>query len=190
MKLFFSFLLGCCILFQMVSCKNTHTFDKYVKELDSLKIVVEQAVDNFKTVDSLTCFTVFNTQASYSKYINSNLKDTISKIEAENLQLFFATGKGLRDYTTKRQTWLNEAALTITQITALSHDLKQGAIEPEEAVDFINKEKKQAEKIIDELKLNTESVRECILTYNKSLPFVQSVLKRLNGGVLPTNNLK
>lgn len=167
------------------SCKNTHAYDKYIKELDSLKIVVEQAVDNFRTVDSMACINAYAKQITYTDFINKNLKDTISKITAENIQAFYNTGKGLKNYLMMRPQWLKEAHTSIKQLSNLSHDLKKGSVDTEEAVEFINNEKKIAEKIIEELKVNTEVIRSHMDQYTRSLPVTEELVKNLNGDTLP-----
>ena len=167
------------------SCRNTHTYDKYVKELDSLKIVVRQSADNFKTVDSASCMEAYSKQYTYSLFIDSHLKDTVTKSVAENLQNFNSVAKGLKDYMVFRASWLNNASLSITQLQTLSHDLKNGSVDNEDAIAFINDEKKQAEKVIEELKINTENIRKHLEIYHQSLPICENLVKQLNSGVLP-----
>jgi dsDNA-binding SOS-regulon protein len=137
------------------SCKNAHTYDKYVKELDSLKVVLQQSVDNFKTVDSATCMNAYSKQYTYSQFIETHLKDTVTKSVAENLQNLQSVKQGLNDYLSLRSNWLATANTSIKQLQTLSHDLKNGSVNEEEAIEFINQEKKQAELIIEELKVNT-----------------------------------
>ena len=172
-----------CISF--FSCKNTYTYDKYIKELDSLKVVMQQSVDNFKTVDSASCMEAYTKQYTYSLFIDSHLKDTVTKSVAENLQNFHSIEKGLQDYTTLRSLWLQDANTSIKQLQTLSHDLKNGSLDEEEAIGFINDEKKQAEKIIEELKSNTERIRKHLELYHQSLPVCEDLVKQLNFGVLP-----
>ncbi len=178
------FIIGICAL-ATFSCKNTHAYDKYVKELDSLKVVVQQSVDNFKTVDSVSCYQANIKQKTYTLFIDSHLTDTVSKSVAESLQNFHSVGKGLQEYIEFRETWLKDAHLSITQLQTLSHDLKNGSINEDEAIEFINNEKKQAEKIIEELKVNTETIRKNLGIYNTSLPECENLVKQLNAGVLP-----
>ena len=140
-----------CLAAFCASCRNSHGYEKYVKELDSLKVVVEQAVGNFKTVDSVAVYNAWIKQQTYTQLIDANLKDTVSKAEAESLQDFSHTGTGLQLYLEKRQQWLSEAATTIKQLHNLSHDLKSGSVETDEAVEYIHNEKQNAEKIIEEL---------------------------------------
>ena len=167
------------------SCRNSHAYDKQVKELDSLKVVLQQSVNNFKTVDSAQCMQAYSKQYTYSLFINSHLKDTVTKAVAENLQTFHLVEKGLVDYLSLRSHWLLQADLSISQLQTLSHDLKNGSIDEDDAIEFINEEKKQSEKIIEELKVNTETIRKHLELFNQSLPTIEELIKRLNSGVLP-----
>ncbi len=186
---FLYFIIPCFVLGVTISsCRNTHAYDKYVKELDSLKVVVQQSVDNFKTVDSASCVKAYAKQYAYLQFINTHLKDTITKSTAENLQNFQSVEKGLKDYLTMRSTWLAESQSSIMQLQTLSHDLKNGSVDQEEAIEFINTEKKQAEKIIEELKINTEQIRKHLEVYNQSLPACEVLIKQLNSGTLPEPN--
>lgn len=185
MRLLFSIMIAFIVAGFFPSCKNTHAYDRYVKELDSLKVVLQQSVTNFKTVDSASCLTAYSKQYTYTLFINSHLKDTVNKVVAEKLQAFYSVEKGMTEYISHRSSWLNEADLSITQLQTLSHDLKNGSIDEEEAVEFINEEKRQAEKIIEELKRNTEIIRKHLELYYESLPVVEDLVKQLNAGVLP-----
>jgi len=174
-----------CLVTVFSSCRNTHAYEKYVKELDSLKVVLQQSVSHFRTVDSSECMKAYAKQYSYSLFIDSHLKDTVTKTTAENLQNFQSVGKGMNDYLALRSSWLNEAELSIEQLQNLSHDLKTGSIDEEEAIEFINEEKKQSEKIIEELNINTETIRKHLKLYNQALPVCEDLVKKLNAGVLP-----
>ena len=184
MKLFFLIFTIIGISF-FSSCNHSHTYDKYVKELDSLKVVVEQSVANFKTVDSTVCYNAYSKQFTYASYINVNLKDTVPRNTANDLQTFYMLGRNMVNYLAMRPVWLTEAQKSITQLTNLSHDLKNGSVEDEEAIEFINEEKKEAEKIIGELKENTEAIRKQMEQFAKTLPTAESTVKRLNNDVLP-----
>ncbi len=166
-------------------CKPSHAYDKYIKELDSLKIVVEQTIDNFNTIDSALCYEAYSKQYTYTIFITANLKDTVSKSSAEAMQTFFATGKPINNYLAMRPVWLAEARTRVKQLSTLSTDLKNGTIETAEAVEFINEEKKQSEKIIEELKVNTSLLRKQLEQYAKNLPVIEGMIKELNGGQLP-----
>lgn len=184
MKLFFLSLTIIGISF-FSSCNHSHIYDKYIKELDSLKVVVEQSVANFKTIDSTACYNAYSKQFTYASYINVNLKDTVSRSVANDLQTFYMLGRSLVNYLAMRPVWLTEAQKSIMQLTNLSHDLKNGSVEDEEAIEFIGEEKQEAEKIIGELKENTEAIREQMEQFTKTLPTAELTVKMLNKDVLP-----
>lgn len=167
------------------ACRQGHDYARYVKELDSLKVVTEQAVDNFTTVDSLACYEAYSKERSYRLFIESHVNDTVPKETAEALTGFFSTEKALKDYLALRPVWLSEARSVIKQVGLLSNDLKNGSIETAEAVEFISTEKKRSEKIIEELKTNTVLIRKHLELYNRHLPVVEQVLKSYNAGILP-----
>lgn len=167
------------------SCQHTKAYEKSVKELDSLKVVLQQSVQNFKTLDSASCMQAYSKQYTYSMYLNSHLQDTVSKNTALNLQSFFALEKGLHDYIATRSSWLIEADFTVHQLQTLSHDLKNGSVDDEEAVEFIHNEKIQAKTIIDELNVNTETMRKILDHFHQSLPICEELIRELNQGVLP-----
>lgn len=170
------------------ACRQGHDYAKYVKELDSLKVVTEQAVDNFTTIDSLSCYEAYAKQHQYRLFIESHVNDTVPKETAESLTAFFSTEKALNDYLAMRPVWLSEARSVIKQAGLLSADLKNGSVESAEAVEFIGAEKKRSEKIIEELKVNTLLVRKHLELYNKHLPVVEQVLRSYNSGILPATN--
>lgn len=173
------------VCMSFISCRNTHAYDKYVKELDSLKVVLQQSVANFKTVDSATCVDAYSKQYTYSQFIEAHLKDTVTKSVAENLQNFQSVKQGLNDYLTWRSEWLAEANTSIQQLQSLSHDLKNGSIDNDEAIEFINQEKKQAEASIEVLKINTEAIRKHLEVFHQALPVCENLVKELNSGLLP-----
>lgn len=167
------------------SCRNTRGYEKYIKELDSLKVVLQQSVANFKTVDSSSVIIAYSKHYTYTLFIDSHLKDTVTKSVAQNLQNFKSVEKGLHDYIEYRASWLNNANTSIEQLQHLSHDLKNGSINEEDAIAFINDEKKHSEKTIEELKVNTEYIRKHLELYNQSLPTCENLVKQLNSGILP-----
>lgn len=178
-------LLPILLIMGFSGCRQGHDYARYVKELDSLKVVTGQAVDNFTTVDSLACYEAYSKQRSYRLFLESHVTDTVSKETAEALTGFFSTEKALKDYLALRPVWLSEARSVIRQAGLLSNDLQNRSVEPTEAVEFIGAEKKRSEKIIEELKTNTMLIRKHLELYNRQLPVVEQVLKSYNAGIVP-----
>lgn len=185
MKSLFYTVISIAITSYMFSCKNTHTYEKQVRELDSLKIVVQQSLDNFKTIDSISCMLAYSKQYTYSNFISYHLKDTVTKPIAESIQNLYFIKKGLNDFLALRSLWISQANQSIQQLQTLSSDLKAGSVEEDEAIEFINKEKKQAEQIIEELKVNAAEIRKHLDLFNQSLPVCEELIRQLNSGLLP-----
>lgn len=184
-------ILSCFALFVLLGssgCRQSAGYAKYVKELDSLKVVTEQAVDHFTTVDSMACADAYAKERSYRLFLESHVTDTVSKQTAEALTAFFSAEKALGDYLRMRPVWLSEARSVTKQVGLLSNDLKNGSIEAAEAVEFIGAEKKRSEKIIEELKVNTQLIRKHLERYHRNLPVVEQVLRAYNAGILPALN--
>ncbi len=169
----------------LLSCNNTQAYDKYAKELDSLSIVVQQAADNFKTIDSASSMEAYTKYKVYGEFITSHLKDTVTKTDAEKLQQFFSSGEEIENFVKLRTGLMNHAALTVKQMKNLSFDLKNGSIKHAEAVEYIGKEKQNAEVVINALKVNNETVREHLTSFAESSLPVENIIKSINGGNLP-----
>lgn len=169
----------------LLSCKNTQAYDKFAKELDSLSIVVQQATDNFKSIDSVSSMESYTKYKIYGNFITTHLKDTVTKTDAEKLQQFYTSGKEIETFVKLRTDLINHTSLTMKQLKSLSNDLKNGSINSEEAVDFISKEKQNAELTIEELKVNTERARKHLTSFAESSVHVENIIKTINGGNLP-----
>lgn len=181
----FSFLVLINLLF-LTSCKLSNPYQKQIKELDSLKIVVEESIDYFNKIDSSTCAGYLAKQQTYQSYLLQNLKDTLTKSEAENIQLMMNVGGPLKDYLNQRNEWLQEAKVSINQLNTLNQDLKNNTLDASEAVEYINNEKKHAEQVIQNLKTNTELIRKNLEIYKSVEQGTEATIKNLNSGNLPT----
>ncbi|MBS1637337.1 MAG: hypothetical protein JST26_15560 [Bacteroidetes bacterium] len=169
----------------LLACGRSHVYDASVKQLDSLKVVVEQALDGYIKTDSASCRQVLNKQASYAAFMMSHVNDTIPANEAQTLREFYATGTPLRHFFSTRALLISDARTSVQQLKNLSHDLTSGAVESEKAIGFINDEKIAAEKIISQLKQSTEQIHIQLETFNRTLPVVENMARRYNQGALP-----
>lgn len=84
-----------------------------------------------------------------------------------------------------RPKWLQEAHTSVNQLENLSHDLKNGSVKDEEAIEYVSEEKKEAEKIIHELNESTEIIRRTMQQFSKVLTTAEETTKRINNGQLP-----
>ncbi len=177
--IFFSITLAIC------SCKNSLTYEKHIKELDSLKTVLSQVTLNFKNIDSNTVFAAYQKQYSFSRFITTHINDTLNKTDAQNLQVFFNTAIGLKTYLKTRSESIANANATLSQLTTLCADLKNNAIETEDAIAYIYIEKQATITTINNLKTNTETTRVVLENYNTSLIKTELFIKQINNNSLP-----
>jgi hypothetical protein len=182
---FLGLLLAMLVFMSLTNCRLSNPYQKQIKELDSLKIVVEEAIDYFNKIDSVECSHFLATQQSFKSFLLENLHDTLTKTEAENVQLMMNVGVPLKDYLTQKHVWISQAQLSLRQLHNLNQDLKNNALEPSEAVEYINQEKKIAEYNIQILKTNTELIRKNIEIYKSVVQHNESIIKKINAGNLP-----
>ena len=165
----FIFLLTLVWILQ-TACSRLPTYEKHIKELDSLKIVLNQAADNFKQIDSLSCVDYYNQYYAYTQFINKSSVDTINKIDAENLQVFYKSGNTIKEYLNIRNVSLQKVKTINSQLINLTRDLKSGAIKSEDAITFINAENQNAITCITDLKTNTTITQQAIDNFSGSHP--------------------
>lgn len=181
LTLLVSFIAG-LVLF---SCQTKPNYDIPIKELDSLKIVLQQALVNFKAIDSAICFNAQHKLNTYLHFLETHLNDTISKQDAEHIQQFQSVKPGFDTYVKYRISWIQRAQQSIHQLQTLTNDLNNGSVDYTEAVSYINEEKNNAVQAIEVLKTNTDNMRKHLELYNQYLPAYESIIKKLNAGVLP-----
>lgn len=185
LKTLLPFILAASIIASVYACRNNSSYEKYSKQLDSLKIVLHQSVSNLKSVDSIRCEEAILKFKIYSDFLNKNLKDTVTVEEAKQLKIFYASGETIQKFQALRGNYAASSELRKIQLQNLSNDLKNGSIEPGEAVEFINNEKLASEALIDEMDTNTKTVRENIESFLGSIQTVEEVIKSRNSGNLP-----
>lgn len=168
------------------SCGPKHQFDKSVKQLDSLKVVEEQALDNFLKVDSSDCFQAYSKTFTYISFIQTNVHDTLTKPEAEALLQFHNCSKNLKKFFHTRRVAIDNTKTSISQLKKLAIDLQSGAVKNEEAFQFIESEKKQAEQNIQELKNNFQLIFQVMEDYHKTVGQVEGLIKKRHQDVLPS----
>lgn len=175
--------LAACFTFD--SCGKSHEYDASVKQLDSLKVVVEQSLDNFSALDSARYYEALCRQSTYTSFIREHLHDTVTKVEAEALQVLYNSGKPFKNFFGTRQALIAEARTSATQLRNLSQDLAGNAVPAREAINYISDETKEAEKIIGLLKTNTSLLRRQMEDFTRSLPVVEALIKQHHAGTLP-----
>lgn len=146
---------------------------------------MQQSVLNLKSADSLKCEESILKFKIYSDFLTKNLKDTVTIEQAKQLKVFYTCGEAITKFQSLRPSYLTNAELRKIQLQNLSNDLKNGSIDAEEAVEYINTEKHASQTLIDEITNNTANTRDNLDLFNISTPAVEEVIKLRNSGNLP-----
>lgn len=167
------------------SCGKSHDYDASVKQLDSLKVVMEESLSGFASLDSAKYADALSKEVTYTAFIQMNVTDTISRQEALMLQELHTAGKAFRGFLSSRRSLIDDARISASQLKKLSADLASGAVDSRVAIQYISQERQEAERIIHLLKLNTEVLRSEMEDYTRSLPGIEALVKAHNNGQLP-----
>lgn len=187
MNFFKTIILFVVIFSGLFSCQNSYNYDKQIKELDSLKVVITESLNNLKQIDSAYCVNALNTQNMYLQFIEAHTNDTLSKSQAQSLQQFSSIYKSFKTFNDFRLGWIANATQSINQLHHLSKDLQTKSLNNDEANKFVLSEKKNAEIIIHDLKQNALNMRQVTDAYKQYLPEWEALVKQLNNGQLPTS---
>lgn len=77
----------------LYSCGPSHLYDKQASVLDSTKIVLQVKLNELKKIETNIEQRGFSKYEAYKKFLNSNLNDTLSRIEATAVQQFLNSGR-------------------------------------------------------------------------------------------------
>jgi len=177
-----------CAFWALGSCGRPHAYDASIRQLDSLRVVLDQAGDNFSRLDSAKYAQALSLQVNYSTFITAHVQDTLNKADADALRESYAAGKIFRGFLNSRHQLREETSLNSSQLKKLAQDLKSNALDQDKAVAYMKEETAQAEQLIVTLKQNTDILYKQLEVFNRHLPAIETLVKRYNAGVLPPLN--
>jgi hypothetical protein len=181
---YYILLLATMLLLQ--SCNQTNLYNQKTKTLDSLNGALNLKVKELEKTDTALlqrCITRFT---YYRQFVKQNVKDTLSKNEADNLQRFYESGKNLQSFWSNRFTILGRASLINSQQSKLTIDLKSKIINPEEAEPSIKREKEATTELIDAANAQQKIYYMSLEEFKTSLHEVENLIRIRNKGELPT----
>lgn len=173
-------------LFIFESCNKTDVYADKVKTIDSLNAVMTAMVKELRDIDTLflkKSITRFNW---YQEFIELNINDTITKLEADNLDHFMASGQNLKNLEHNRQEILKQSFTLSSQLLKLAEDTKTKQLEKEELLKFTAYEKEAAEKMIRYGYQQQQLFHTSVEEFKTSLKGVELLIRSRNNGELPT----
>lgn len=169
----------------LFSCGRSHQYDKQISLLDSTKIVLQVKLNELKKAESNISNLPFGKFEAYSNFLNSNLKDTINKFQANALQLFMASGKIIKEFNSGKPSLIKQTETSIAQIQKLSGDIKENQVAQNVIDNYFNTEKTQADKLIGIIEQNIKALNLSLINFKNSTPRTEELIRQINNGQLP-----
>lgn len=176
------------LIFILVLCQGCNKTDRQsaeIKLLDSLGGSLNFAVNALQKTDTIMLERAVARYSYYSKFIKENIKDTISKDQADNLQHFYSGGANLNIFLHNKNVLITRAALVNTQLLKLQKDL-ENEVDTKLLSGFIAKEQMEVFRLTESAQRQSEVYHRSLEEFRNALHGVETLIKSRNNGVLPT----
>jgi hypothetical protein len=172
-------------LFIFQNCSIKGQVAAEAKRLDSVSIVLNSKLQELNKCDTALLERAVTKFDNYSTFIENNIRDTITKEEANSLQQFYQSGKNLKAFSVNFKSLRSRTIFVSDQIKKLLSDLENGSISKKDFLANYDNEVQAASQLIgatsSELKNNLNSVQDL---KNSLLP-VEALIRSRNNGQLP-----
>lgn len=168
------------------SCSKNDGYAASIKSLDSLSGAVNALVKEDLKTDTVILEKAILRLAQYKQFIQQNVKDTLTKTEADFLQQFYTSGSNLQNFNLNRKSVKARINLINSQIEKLKHDAKGNLISEEKLIEFTNAEKKEASNLIEAGHNQQQLFYTNLQEFKMALKGVEELIKARNNRQLPT----
>lgn len=177
------FLFFC--LFFLEACDKTSVYEQKGKTLDSLSGAVNAMVRDLERIDTITLEKSISRFGWYRDFISENISDTISKAEADNLQLFYKSGANLENFSLNRKTLLMRATLISSQVKKLALDIQNKSLSEAKITEYTLSEKSEAAKLIEAAYHQQKLFYSGQEEFKNALRGIELLIRSRNSGELP-----
>ena len=118
------------------SCNRNDVYAIKIKTLDSLSGAVNAHAKEIEKVDTIILAKAILRFDQYKQFIQQNVKDTITKSEADFIQQFYTSGKSLTSFDLNRRSLKARTSLINSQLEKLKSDAKNNLL-PEEKLIYL-----------------------------------------------------
>ncbi len=147
--------------------------------LDSLTVLLFEAEQNLQKIDALVVEQTYSAIQADINFIQKNLKDSVSKSQAQAFSTYAESRKNLKTFKEKRTQLVKEFEITEKQLKNLSADLKKGAIEKNKAAEYFVMEKEQASKLLFDIIDLQDRIDKSMSLSNTNKPAVDSLKREI-----------
>ncbi len=166
-------------------CGHSNIYNKQITLLDSTKIVLQVKLNELKKAESNISNLPFGKLEAYIVFLNSNLKDTINKFQANALQLFMSSGKTIKQFNESKSALIKQTETSILQIQKLSGDIKENNVSQNVIDNYFSIEKGEADKLINVIEQNIKALNLSLVNFKNSTPRTEELIRQINNGQLP-----
>ncbi len=184
--IFFTILLS-SLSYGLISCKGGKKMPEEAAKMDSLSLLLEASAAKLKAIDSAEVELTYSATMQDVGFVEENLKDSITREQAEALSTYRDTRKILKSFNKKRTSLFAEYAITEKQVKTLSADLKKGSIDQNKAYEYFVIESTEANKLLLEMNELNDRINSSLTKNKLYKPVVDSVVARIE---LKNNILK
>ena len=168
------------------SCNRNDVYAIKIKTLDSLSGAVNAHAKEIEKVDTIILAKAILRFDQYKQFILQNVKDTITKSEADFIQQFYTSGKSLTSFDLNRRSLKARTSLINSQLEKLKSDAKNNLLPEEKLIEFTDLEKKEANSLIEASNKQQQLFYTSLQEFKAALKGVEYLIKARNNGQLPT----
>jgi hypothetical protein len=168
------------------SCNRNDVYAIKIKTLDSLSGAVNAHAKEIEKVDTIILAKAILRFDQYKQFIQQNVKDTITKSEADFIQQFYTSGKSLTSFDLNRRSLKARTSLINSQLEKLKSDAKNNLVPEEKLIEFTDLEKKEANSLIEASNKQQQLFYTSLQEFKTALKGVEYLIKARNNGQLPT----
>jgi len=173
------------LLALLCGCGNGAYYEQKSKTIDSLSGALNLRVSELSKTDTALLQRCINRFTYYSQFIKQNVNDTLSKNEADNLQVFYSSGRKLESFRNNRFAILNRAALLNRQLGMLALDIKNKNVNSKDLHAYLVREQEAATQLIEAAGQQQSLYYSGIEEFKLSLREVEVLIRKRNKGQLP-----
>ena len=168
------------------SCNRNDVYAIKIKTLDSLSGAVNAHAKEIEKVDTIILAKAILRFDQYKQFIQQNVKDTVTKSEADFIQQFYTSGKSLTSFDLNRRSLKARTSLINSQLEKLKSDAKNNLVPEEKLIEFTDLEKKEANSLIEASNKQQQLFYTSLQEFKTALNGVEYLIKARNNGQLPT----
>lgn len=161
------------------ACNQTH-YEKQIREIDSLFVVMDETEAQLRSLDSIRIVTYQKSSTDLLKNFDQSVEDTLDLETAILVSGYAYVKKVLTKYQNSKPDFEKDLVFNRKQLSRLKSDLEHNAI-PEDSVEFYLNMEANAVTSLNKLVVSTvENVNMQFERYDSLHPLVVNIAKDLN----------